>query len=188
MKKILLSLPVSLLILAIISSCTSDNCSKNTFEKHFTGSQRDTLMTDMVTLIGRKPKTADWETRHEPQHRAFYIEQTRQFHMTYFDKNADETYYFYMIRPARSPQGNTRGVGGMFTLNSDGKIEYFEELFNTPINNTEELKQIGCTLFTEMTATGSVDKYLWNRDMIEWPDDRLKYDKVKREWRYDVEE
>jgi hypothetical protein len=41
-------------------------------------------------------------------------------------------------------------------------------------------------LFLEMIKSGNVDKYSGNIEYIEWPDDRLKYDRIRNEWRYDV--
>lgn len=172
--------------LLILSSC-GDEKSMYRFEKYFTADQRETLLIDIVTLIGKKPKTADYITRHHPEFRDYYTQLSKSFFMEYFHCNQD-TCYYYMIRPARSVRGNTRGVGGKFTLDADGAIDYFEESFNTPIYPREELERIGWRLFRELIEQKSIAGLLWNVDYIEWPDSRLKYDKVKREWRYDVVE
>jgi len=155
------------------------------FERHFTKQHRDTLLVDMVTLIGKKPKTADYITRHEPGFRDYYRQLSQHFSIEFFHQ-ADDTCYYYMIRPARSMRENQRGVGGKFTLDESGRIAYFEESFNTPVYERDELERIGWRLFRELTEKRSISGLLWNVDYIEWPDDRLKYDTEKREWRYDV--
>jgi hypothetical protein len=187
MRNLILLAAVNLIFAALlITSCTKKECERYRFDRHFTPQQRDTLLVDMVTLIGKKPKTANYLTRHEAHHRPHYINLTSQFEMIHFHVTPSDTAYFYMIRPARSTQGITRGVGGKFTLDELGKPAYFEELFNTPVNDREELIKIGCLLFMELLNSGNVDAYLWNSDYIEWPDDRLKYDTEKQEWRFDV--
>jgi hypothetical protein len=168
----------------LLSAC-KDEKSNYRFERNFTRMQRDTLLVDMVTLIGKKPKTSDYITRHEPRFREYYKNLSKDFSMEFFHQ-ADDTCYYYMIRPARSVRGNTRGAGGKLTLDDQGRIDYFEESFNTPIYPREELERIGWRLFRELIEKRSIEGLLWNVDYIEWPDERLKYDKEKREWRYDV--
>jgi len=188
MRKILLFIVAVFLMAIFVLSCDYSGCKKYRYDSYFEKSTRDTLLTDMVTFIGPKPRTANYLSRLETQHRGFYIQQTQGFSIEFFYKSAADTFYFYMIRPARSPKGNTRGVGGKFTLNPENySIEHFEEIFNTPIYDRDELKVIGCDLFQELKETGNIERYIFNSDLIEWPDDRLKYDKVRREWRYDVE-
>lgn len=175
------------LVLSLLLFSCGDEKSKYRFEKYFTEKQRETLMVDMVTLIGKKPKSADYITRHKPEHREYYMQLSRSFSIQYFHCIAD-TCYFYLIRPARSTRGNTRGVGGKLTLQNDGSIGYFEESFNTPVYGREELERIGWRIFRELIEKKSIAGLLWNVDYIEWPGSRLKYDTQKREWRYDVAE
>ena len=155
-------------------------------ENYFTSAQIDTLLTDMVAYIGVKPRTANSQTRFDPEFRQYYIQYANQFKMVYFFVNEEGDYYYYLIRPARSAAGNTRGVGGIFRLENE-KINDFEEIFNTPVFDEEILIEIGATLFFEMIETGNVDQYLGNMLFVEWPDERLKYHKGLNEWRYDVE-
>lgn len=177
-------IPLFAVLVVLVIAC-GDVKKKYNYERHLTKDIRDTLLVDMVTLIGKKPKTANYLTRHEPRFRGYYIQLAGHFSMEFFHQ-ADDTCYFYMIRPARSVKGNTRGVGGKFTLDANNKIDYFEESFNTPIHPREELKKIGWRLFNELIEKRSIEGLLWNVDYIEWPDERLKYDTEKREWRYDV--
>ena len=146
----------------------------------------DSLMVDIVTFIGRKPRLTDHITRHAPEHRKFYTEQAQSYRFKYFHVAQDSTHYYYIFRPARSPQGNLRGAGGKFRLDDRLRLYGFEEIFITPVLPEEELIEKGEKLFRELILNGNVERYIANRDYIEWPDNRLKYDKIRNEWRYDV--
>jgi hypothetical protein len=177
--------------LTIIISLTILGCKQEegySIDKYFSQQQQDSLLINLVTYIGKKPKFADWQTRHEPQHNEYYRNHSKSFKFVFYLVTPDSTHYYYIIRPARSTTGNTRGVGGKFRLGKNLQLIDFEEVFNTPILPEQELFEVGQTLFIEMINTGNIDRYINNRNLIEWPDDRLKYDKEKKEWRYDVVE
>lgn len=146
---------------------------------------QDTLLVDIVTLMGVKPKHANWETRHLPQYRNFYIQQAENFNIYKYFIDEQETHFFYMIRPARHVLGNRRAVGGKLLLNKEFKITDYYELFVTQVLDEEKLKEIAPSLFNAMIYD-ELDKHLQNKQIIEWPDSRLKFDPVKKEWRYDV--
>ncbi len=166
------------------------NCkgSSGTYDpyNYYTTDKKDTLLVNIVTYIGKKPRLADHQTRHNQEHRKFYTQQSQDYKLVYYYITDDSTHYYYIIRPARSPRGNTRGVGGRFRMKESMKLYDFEELFNTPVLDEQELMEIGETLFTEMVNSGNINHYHGNKEFIEWPDERLKYDKIKNEWRYDV--
>lgn len=155
-------------------------------ENYIAPDQIDTLLTDIVTYIGVKPRAATSQTRFEPRFRQFYVKQALQFKMLFFYINDQGEHFYYLIRPARSTSGSTRGVGGRFRFEKN-KIADFEEIFNTPVSDPERLSVIGAELFQEMILTGNVDRFSGNRQFIEWPDGRLKYHKGLNEWRYDVQ-
>jgi hypothetical protein len=155
-----------------------------TLENFFTeAAEADSLLTDMVTYIGRKPPLATSLTRFEETFREYYIHYSREFRPIFFVITPDDTHYYYLSRPARSTRGNRRGVGGFFFM-EDGQIRGFQELFNTYVMTGEELEEIGWTLFRSMVENGHVDDFIGNDQYIEWPDERLKYNKELFEWRY----
>ncbi|MBA3900863.1 MAG: hypothetical protein H0X62_11755 [Bacteroidetes bacterium] len=180
----------TILVIAIFAvSCKQEHTPiKNIYEveQHYSKQEKDSLLTDLITYIYKKPKGADYETRFEPKYRNWFVQALPLFEFSYYHISEDSTHYYYVIRPARSPKGNTRGVGGKYNLDKNGQITDFEEIFNTPILPVEQLKGRGKHLFEEMIRNNNVEIYAGNPDYIEWPDDRLKYDKEKNEWRYDV--
>ncbi|MFN3918104.1 MAG: hypothetical protein ACK4K0_10215 [Flavobacteriales bacterium] len=147
--------------------------------------EKDTLLVDLVSYIYRKPAIATWQTKLNPEFRSYFIKNAADFNIVYYHISEDSTHYYYLLRPARDPEGKQkRGVGGMFKRNGAGDIIDFEELFNTPIHPEAKLKEIGFVLFEEIISNKSIDRYLNNKEHIEWPDGRLFYSKEKKEWRY----
>lgn len=175
-----------IILIPLLAGCSFER--KYDISRKYNTSQIDTLTVNMVTYIGRKPVTADWQSRHDPTHRRYYINHSKDFRIAYYHIAKDSTHYYYIIRPARTVSGNTRGVGGSFRL-EDGNlniVEFIEE-FNTPAMDEESLLAMGRELFKELISVGNVDRFLRRSDYIEWPDARLKYDRSRNEWRYDID-
>jgi hypothetical protein len=154
------------------------------FEHHFPGTLKDTLLANMVTFIYKRPTVAINRDRTDPEFRAYYVGHARSFTPLFLHMTPDSMHWFYVIRPARSVEGDKRGVGGRFRTNQALEMVEFEEIFNTRILPEQELIEQGAILFEEMVNTGNVDAYLENKELIEWPDGRLFYSLEKREWRY----
>jgi hypothetical protein len=151
-------------------------------KSYYSQAEQDSILTDIITYVYSKPTYATWQTRFEPKYRKYYVSHIKdfQFQRYYVDKN--NTHYFYLIRPARGPEGNIRGVGGFFKLSGDGKITSFREVFNTPIATREQLESRGAELFKWMIANQNVNDYLKNPDYIQWPDQITYYDTIQHEW------
>ncbi|MEE4177580.1 MAG: hypothetical protein V2I46_08730 [Bacteroides sp.] len=155
-------------------------------ENYFSRQEGDSLIIELATYIGVKPGGATSKTRFEPRFRSYYKEYSKQFRMLFLHKTGEGWHYYYLLRPARDLQGNNRGVGGKFLI-INGQITAFEELFNTPAGDAQTLEEIGKILFSELVEKENVDGYLGKKQYIQWPDERLKYDKVLHEWRYDAQ-
>jgi len=184
MKRLRILSTLIIIISVTILGCKQEE--KYSINRYYSSQEQDSLLVKMVTYIGKKPKLADWQTRHEEQYIEYYKNLSKSFKFVYYHITIDSTHYYYLIRPARSTKGNTRGVGGKFQLGENFQLIDFEEIFNTPILLEQDLVEVGRTLFVELITTGNIDRYLNNRSLIEWPDDRLRYDRVRKEWRYDV--
>jgi hypothetical protein len=166
------------------SKVVNDALERYNVERHFTGDTKDTLLANMVTFIYKRPTAAINRDRTEAQFRPYYVKHAAAFNHLYHHVDGDSTHWYYLIRPARSVEGDKRGVGGRFRTNDQLEMVEFEEIFNTRILPEQQLIEQGAILFEEMVATGNVDAYLENKELIEWPDGRLFYSKEKREWRY----
>lgn len=177
----------ALLAIAVIATAITYFWSNDPYhiDQHIPGHQQDTLMTEIVTYMGVKPKHANWQTRHEAQYRKFYAAQAQQFSFYRYYIDQEGYHYFYIIRPARHALGNRRAVGGRYKMDSLFILTQYEEVFVTHVMEEETLKKMANELFTALIHNEYGD-LLQNRLIIEWPDDRLKYDLEKKEWRYDV--
>ncbi len=181
------SIITAIVIIALLAATatyffTNDKYHINTY---IPKEEQDSLLVNIVTYMGVKPRNTNWETRHETQHRDFYIRQSKDFKIHKYFVAEDGFHYFYIIRPARHPLGNRRAIGGRFKVDDQYQLLAYEELFVTQVLEEDYLKEISKGLFEAMIQN-NLDEHLNNRMIIEWPDDRLKYDREKKEWRYDV--
>lgn len=150
----------------------------------FEAKEKDSVLTDIITYIYAWPQSAKWNTRFDPRFRQHYVSQLGNFKFeNYYHDTNTGIHYYYIIRPARSAQGNIRGVGGKFWRDKRNKIISFREEFNTPVATLDELQQRGKELFKRMIRTGNIDDYLKHPDYIEWPNELTYYDTVRYEWR-----
>lgn len=182
---------LSVLSIMLLSACqmresestASVNDSLPRASQYYSPAELDSLMVDIVTYIGRKPAHAESHTRFDTIHRAYYQSLAQQFEMVYYSID-DGTHTFYLLRPARSLQGNKRGVLGSFRIDQNGRITSFREWVNTPVGTNEELLEKGKRLLTTFIKTQSLEEILSDSSLVEWPDGRLYYDILRFEWRY----
>ncbi len=153
-------------------------------DRYYPGTAKDSLLVNMITFIYKRPTSAINLDRTLPQFRAYYVKQLPSFTHAFHSVAADSTHWFYVIRPARSVDGDKRGVGGWFRTNEVMDMVEFVEVFNTRVLPEQELWDKGLELFEHMLANGDVESHPQRDSWVEWPDERLKYDREKREWRY----
>ncbi|GIV37001.1 MAG: hypothetical protein KatS3mg032_1380 [Cyclobacteriaceae bacterium] len=165
-------------MLLLVASCSKPQ----TPEAYFGKSQQDSLLTDIITYLYVRPAGADWQSRFDPAFRKYYVSNLSKFTWKKLHRDPSGTYYFYLIRPARSSEGALRGVGGTFRLDGAGKIIRFREVFNTPVGSRTFLEQTGEQLFAHMIKHGNVEAYLLNDALLEWPNAWTYYDTIRYEW------
>ncbi len=177
---------VFLLLIPLFSfSCQSNS---NKISKYFNESERDTLLTNIITYIYVKPTYASNATRFQTQFRKYYVESLPKFSLENYYIAPDSTHYFFLIRPVGNTLKYRRGVLGKFKLKqatvAAGSLipTDFEEIINTPHLEEALVKERGKFLFKELIKTGNLNKYLAMKHYIEWPDSTLVYDKKTNEW------
>lgn len=174
-----------LLIPFFLFSCR-DNTNKPS--KYFTESEKDTLLTNIITYIYVKPPYAENATRFQPQFRKYYVGSLPKFSFENLYQAPDSTNYFFVIRPVGNTLKYRRGVLGKFKLKqatvATGSLMpiEFEEIINTPHLEEAVVKERGAFLFQELVKNGNLNKYLAMKHYIEWPDSSLVYDKKINEW------
>ncbi len=169
-----------LLISVVMFACQNNN---NKVSKYYSNTERDTLLTNIITYIYLKPPYATNATRFEPQFRKYYVQNLPKFSLENYYIAPDSTHYFFLIRPVGNTLKYRRGVVGRFRLKQHSLMPVdFEEVVNTPHLEEALVKERGVFLFKELTKTGNLDKYLGMKHYIEWPDSTLVYDKKINEW------
>jgi hypothetical protein len=176
-----------LVLLSLFSCSQNQKPDPYAFDFHFPDEEaRKNVMASIITYIYKAPPGASLESRFDTAHVGYYLSVVRNFEMLRYHIAEDSTHYFYIKRPARNVYNHNRGVGGKFKMTANGSISNFEEVWVTPMVEDEKIENWANYFFPEFIETGKVDNYLINNSMVEFPNDRAKYDKEKYEWRYDV--
>jgi hypothetical protein len=168
------------------NASVEDKKSNNPYpvDKYLDKKRQDSVMVDIITYIYVRPTEATSENRFELSFRPYYIKQLPLFEWIYYTTRDNLTHYFYIKRPARSPKGYKRGVGGKYKLDKKGKITDFEEIFNTPMLPDDDIYSRGREVFEEILKTGGVGRLENNQAYIDFPNQHSIYDKEKHEWVY----
>lgn len=171
--------------LILFFSCTSSSPTHEdaALDTYFTKEAQDSLMADLATYLYVRPQGVRRMEQFDIKHRAYYIKNSSKFEIDKLYQENDSSYYFFILRPARHAKFNQRGVGGIFTY-KQGKIVDFEEIYNTPVMEKEAVLLKGRALFQAMLKDKTIEKYIGNKEYLEWPDGRSRYDKSIYEWVY----
>lgn len=169
----------TLLILTIfLISCQSE---PNNIDNYYTESERDSLLTNIITYVYLKAPGAGDSTKWAPQFRTYYKNSLPSFRIEKYTIENGWHYYF-LIRPVGGSE-KRRGVIGKFKLIEKSLMPYdFEEAVCTPHLDEELVKERGSFLFQEYIKMGNLDKYLAMKHYIEWPDSSLIYNKKINSW------
>ncbi|HMQ06984.1 MAG TPA: hypothetical protein PKC30_06755 [Saprospiraceae bacterium] len=147
--------------------------------------QRDSILTDIVIYIYKVPRGVRKENKFNPEYRHLYENESGKFNMIKYHIDNEGIHSFFLIRPVRSHLAeHRRGVFGRFSLDDQMKIRNFEELANTPRLTEEEIIEKGNYLWQDLMYFKNLDRYFLNKDYIEFPDDRVRYDSQNKEWTY----
>jgi hypothetical protein len=188
--RILAATMVLFLFVSIYTSCEQNRKGSNHQEPpfksvsyYFSPDEIDSLRTDIVSFVGRKPAQATALTRFEPQFRRYYINLAKDYNLYWYNISGN-VHTVYLSRPARSLEGNRRGVLATFERNNENRIVNFREILNTVVSDEDRIRQLGEQLMTAFLLKKNFDSLLLNRSIVEWPDSALTYDTILFEWRY----
>ena len=176
MKQIILTL----LFPFFLYSC---NTKKQQVSDYFSDSQRDSLLTNLITYIYIPAPKATNETKFQAQFRSFYTNNISKFNLQNYYQANDGWHYFLIIRPVAGGTLFKRGVLGKFKLKENSLMPTeFEEVANTPHLKEGIVQERSQYLFQELIKSGNLNKQIPMKQYIEWPDEHLAYDKKKHEW------
>jgi hypothetical protein len=157
--------------------------SKEEVGYYFSDSERDTLLTNIITYISENARFATDSTKFQSKYRAEYVSRLPLFHFVHLSKDTAGNFIYLISRPVAGRKDLRRGVVGKFTLKEGSLLpENFEEVVNTPHFTEELVVERGSFLFKELVKKGNLTEYLAMKHYVEWPDKYLVYDKKKKTW------
>jgi hypothetical protein len=153
---------------------------------HLSPQQVDKFMASVIRYISDLPRGASHETKFSKEHDEDYQEQQSGHRLDAYFPSKDNTIYFLISRGAPSLYEKRVAIGGKLKLASDGTFAEYEEVFRTWKMKPEILKQRADFLFDQMVRGENLERYQPNKTSEEWiefPDGRVYYDKMLRQWK-----
>ena len=153
---------------------------------HLTKEEQEDFKWSIIRYAGRSPEGLTVPERFYPQYDSHYRDQQALHTLdAYFEK--DGLIRFMVSRKAPSLTDKRVATGGLVRINSDGQIEYYEEVFRTWKMVPDTLKKRSIFLFDRMVKGQSLEPYYTRNsggiDYIEFPDDRTWFDIQERVWK-----
>ena len=127
----MVKLSITLCLVWAFTSCQTDDLYST--QKYFSESERDTLLTNIITYMGPYAYGATNETRFEARFRKHYVAQLKKYKFESYFIDKDSIHYFLVIRPVGGGGVFKRAIGGKLRLkpNSLEPAEY-EEMWCSP--------------------------------------------------------
>ena len=183
MKKFLMYVAVACILCILLQSCT--RVSKHT-DRCFTKAQQDSIIKQCVYYSVKLPPGATHDTKYHSEFEWYYDVAAKEYDLRACQPAPDSIFYFLMTRKARSIWPAREALGGKIKINTQLKIQEYEEVFRTWKMAEDSLNSRAFELFDLMVAgkdlTPYRSKYKGDR-YIEFPDDRFYFDKQASGWR-----
>ncbi len=169
-----------LLIFFAIASCSSDN--QYNVENYKVETNKNLPI--VLPYIAKLENGVNYNNRFDSVNAKYFLGQQEIYKFSFerYFITPDSNHYFLIWKKAPSLYEKKIAIGGRYKKDKNGKIYAFEELFNTPKMKLDELKEKSFPLFDYMVENGNVDKYIGDYLLIEFPDERCKYDKKNSRW------
>ncbi|MCS6824743.1 MAG: hypothetical protein NZ529_10640 [Cytophagaceae bacterium] len=154
-------------------------------ESYYTKEQSDSLMFSILPYIAKLEKKVNYENRFNPEHKAYFMAKWADYKFQFkrYFITEDSTHYFLIWKVAPSLYEKYIAIGGRFKKDKNGKVIQFEEIFNTWKMKPDELEEKSFALFDYMVKNGNVDPFMKEEYLIEFPDDKVYYDKKECRWK-----
>jgi hypothetical protein len=170
-----------------IASCETKKYSPETYLSEDT---KNELLLKILPNFAHLPKGYTYERRFESSLNTFYTEEIKKYKIQHYFISNDSVHYFMVNRPAPSLFEKRLAISGKFKIDQQGKISNYEEIFWTFKMKLPELQEKGQILFNEMVEGGNLAEYMPGKKAEEWiefPDNRVSYNKEQQKWVTDSE-
>jgi hypothetical protein len=176
------NLGVGVIILAVflVTGCKE----KYSPDQYLSTAEKDTITDTFLPYILPRPDKLSLPDRFKDSMKIYYrlqiAPQELKLYKYHIDK--DSLHYVMFIRKdLKSLYIDYRAIAATFNRNKDS-IYNIELKFLTPMFRRDTIYHKADELFTLLVETGSVQKYVGNRDFIDWPSSDVYYDKKERKW------
>lgn len=171
----------------VILVATLGSCSRNQGNPDdcFTPEQRAALILQCVRYSAKLPPRSNHTIKFKPEFDWYYEAAAEEYDWRKCVRT-DSGYYFLMTRKARSIWPAREAIGGRLTVDQNGKLQDYEEIFRTWKMTEDTLNARAFELFDLMVdgkdLTPYRSKYKGDR-YIEFPDDNSYFSKPDKRWR-----
>lgn len=179
MKKRLFGM-VSLVLVLGISGCKD----KYDPERFLSASEKDTITDRFLPYVLPRPDNLSLPDRFKDSMKTYYRSQIEpqefKLYKYYIDKDSLQ-YAMFIRKDLKSLYIDYRAIAATFNRNKDS-IYNVELKFLTPMFRRDTIYRKADELFELLVSTGSIEKYIGNRDFVDWPSKDVYYDKKERKW------
>jgi len=153
-------------------------------ENYIDGEFKTTLLEMTFPYLAKLEHGVNYENRFDTINKSYFIERQKmhQFSFERYFITKDSVHYFLIWKVAPSRFVKKIAIGGRYKVDANGLFYDFEEIFNTPKMELDELKTKGDMLFAYMVEHGNVDAYLGDFLVVEFPDGNCMYGKGQSKW------
>lgn len=140
----------------------------------------------IAPYVAKKHDEMSYEDRFKPESAPYFKDYVNKTEGTlqYFLSTDTAKIFYYTYKDKSSLFEHYRGFGGYYREDEDGKITFLNILYHTPRLTREEQAAREYNLFHEMVTTGSVEKYLGNREYVHVPNEDFFYNTTTNRWDY----
>lgn len=171
--------------LATLVAC-STSADKYNPERNLTPQELDANLWRMIRYLGKSPEGLTPPERFYAAYDTHYREQMMLHRIDAWYKEGS-THYFLVSRIAPSITEKRVATGGKVIFNDKGAIQEYEEVFRTWKMVPDTLKKRSLFLFDKMVKGENLKSYETRFskgvEFIEFPDEKVFYDKKERAWK-----
>ncbi|MCH7401514.1 hypothetical protein ACFOUP_13790 [Belliella kenyensis] len=178
-----IQLYVLMMTLCLLTSCNTQG--KYNADKQLGEKEQHQIMLSVIRYMGHLPKKGTHENKFERQFDEYYSKLALDYTVEAYHKGSDFE-YFMASRIAPSLKVKKVAIGVKMIRNSNGEIEFYEEVFRTWKFEEDEMLEKGMMLFDLMVKGEDLSPYYpqnsGKEEYIEFPDQKVSYDIEQRRW------
>lgn len=175
-----------LFLVFIVTSCsTTKKEEKYSPLSYLSETDQKKIKEEIIRYVAKTPRRVTGDIKFDTTYDEHYAKQVEGHELLAYYKASDGEHFFLVSRIAPSIQEKLVATGGRMRFDDDFKLTEYEEVFRTWKMNREDLEVRATYLFDLMVKGEDLTPYYTATagfNYIEFPDEHVTYDKVKRTW------